>query len=250
MTNRRFEGRLSASLLIAILATALLPAHSTAGESDNGAEAASAAATDQDEAMIFGALGGETVAPGGALAPQAPCEAFPSPGAMISTGGMLLRVAIGMALVMGILGAVLFLYRKATRGRPGPGSETAIRLLSQRSLGSRTTLSVVQVSGETLLLGITPQQVNTLARIASSPVQGPSAPAGIRGASPAASLPGEPESFGAGPGGADAAGEDAAAVAALLRNAPDTGGGFEQALAGEVRRVRENLWSSLKRLEV
>ncbi len=162
-------------------------------------------------AVEAAAGGGETAchpAPEGiVVAPTAPppTEA-PGPdfsGAVISPGAMLIRVALGLAVVMGILGSVLFLYRKATRGRPRLGRQQGIDVLTQRSLGQRTHLTVVRVAGETLLLGVTPQQVNMLARIA------PTAP----------------------------------------REAKEEEPSFARTLAGEVERVRKELWPSIGRLE-
>ncbi len=172
------------------------------------------------------------IAPVCALADGAQASASPLGGipdqASLSPGGMLIRVALGLGMVLGILAAVLFLYRKATRGGPGLRRDAGIRVLTQRSLGQRVSLAVVQVAGETLLLGITPQQINALARI--------NAPAGS-GKAP------QPEVA------APHATRDRDTVNALLGSPHPPASGFEDVLAGEVRRVREGLWTSLRRLD-
>jgi flagellar protein FliO/FliZ len=80
----------------------------------------------------------------------------------VSTGAMALRVVLALALVLGIFAAVLYLYRRATRAGAAPRRQQRIEILAQRSLGTRTSLALVQVGGETLLIGVTPQQITAL----------------------------------------------------------------------------------------
>lgn len=136
--------------------------------------------------------------------------------ATVTARDMIVRVLLGLALILTILAAVLFLYRKATRGSAGLRRNAAIDVLTQRSLGNRTGLSVVRVAGETLLLGVTQHQVSMLANLTHR---------------------------------APNRTEDAAAVDALLQEVSQTPEPFERTLAGEVSRVRQGLWTSLKRLE-
>jgi len=145
----------------------------------------------------------------------APAAGGASPAVTLSAGGMLLRVALGLALVLGLLGGVLVLYRKATCGRPGLRGDAAIEVVSQRSLGQRTSLAVVRVGGEVLLVGITQQQVNTLAHLGGL-AQEARAPA----AQLASATPSQPRAS-----------------------------EFQTALEGEVQRVKEGLWASVRRLE-
>ena len=83
-----------------------------------------------------------------------------------SAGGMLARVGLGLGLVFCILGSVLFLYKKATRGSLGHGPKHGIEVVTQRGVGQKSSLAVVRVAGETLLLGITPTQINLLTALA------------------------------------------------------------------------------------
>jgi len=106
-------------------------------------------------------------------------------------------------------------------------------VLTQRGLGQKTHLAVVQVGGETLLLGVTPHQISTLSKLAP-------APAAIAG-----------DSF--------RGGEKQIPLDESMPNPPlerdelylkaDQEQGFERTLAKEVKRVRNSLWTSLKRLE-
>ena len=87
----------------------------------------------------------------------------PLPAAVtVSTGAMALRVVLALGLVLGIFAAVLYLYRRATRAGAAPRRQQRIEILAQRSLGTRTSLALVQVGGETLLIGVTPQQITAL----------------------------------------------------------------------------------------
>ncbi len=158
-----------------------------------------------------------------ALAASAPAGGAPGAGALgaaapavtLSTGGMLLRVTLGLALVLGLLGGVLVLYRKATRGRPSLRGDATIEIVSQRSLGQRTTLAVVRVAGEVLLLGITQQQINTLAHLGGLAQE------------------------------AQASIQEPAAARSLQPRSSE----FASTLEGEVQRVKQGLWASVGRLE-
>ncbi len=184
----------------------------------------------------------------GSVDPTAGAQAAgagPLPPAVLSPGGMLLRVALGLALVLSLLGGVLMLYRKATRGRPSLRGDASIEVLSQRALGQRTNLTVVRVAGEVLLLGVTQQQVNTLARLTEL-VPGAPTPAGREAG--AAVRPAQTTGSGAIPTPA----QDAVDVEALIGSARarERATDFESALAGEVQRVKQGLWTSLRSLEV
>jgi flagellar protein FliO/FliZ len=190
------------------------------------------------------------IAPVCALADDTQASTSPLGGipdqASLSPGAMLVRVALGLGMVLGILAAVLFLYRKATRGGPGPRRDAGIRVVTQRSLGQRVSLAVVQVAGETLLLGITPQQINALARINAPAGSGKAPQPEVAGPRPAEAAQ-APKEFPGSEG--PRATRDRDAVNALLGSPHQPASGFEDVLAGEVRRVREGLWTSLRRLD-
>ncbi|MCK4304571.1 MAG: FliO/MopB family protein [Candidatus Eisenbacteria sp.] len=165
----------------------------------------------------------------------------------LSAGGMLLRVGLGLVLVMGILVFVLFLYKRATRAGMGPRRDAAIQVLSRCSLGQRTSLAVVCVAGETLLLGVTQHEVRALTRLAPHPPN-QRQPALQAKADLSMNAP-RPEAA----GGERVTGrQDSAVVAELIGELPsaDSEQGFERTLESEVKRVRQGLWASIKRLDI
>jgi len=115
--------------------------------------------------------------------------------AVPSTGAMLVRVVLALALVLGLLWAVLFLYRKASRGGSASARAPEIEVLAQRSLGPRTSLAMVRVAGESLLIGITPQQVTALGRLEGGASGGAMDPALAPASSAAAPAPEAPVRF-------------------------------------------------------
>lgn len=165
-----------------------------------------------------------------------------------SAGSMLARVGLGLLLVFGILGSVLFLYKKATRGSLGSGTRHGIEVVTQRGVGQKSSLAVVRVAGETLLLGITPNQIRLLTPLGG----GAPATAAEATSSPSQrSAPAPRQATDSMEAGAARTSARASARAFAPALAPEMGEGplFENELAGEVRRVRQNLVSSLNRLE-
>jgi len=81
---------------------------------------------------------------------------------------------------------VLILRARQTRGQ---GGGDAIRLVTSRYLGAKRFLTIVEVDGERLLLGLAGDRVNLVARLGAGGDEGrrPSEPAGGPGARPWAS---------------------------------------------------------------
>lgn len=79
------------------------------------------------------------------------------------SGLLILKLGLSLALVVGL---ILALQRVARRygGSLGaaPGADQ-IRLLSQRAVGPRLSLAVIEVQGKTLLVGISPQGIRRVA---------------------------------------------------------------------------------------
>ena len=160
-----------------------------------------------------------------------------------SAGGMLARVGLGLLLVFSILGSVLFLYKKATRGSLGGGTRHGIEVVTQRGIGQKSSLAVVRVAGETLLLGITPNQIRLLTPI------GEASPISISSTNTSSSTSSSTNSStNASAGAITGHPSGPNPVAASLALHGGTESLFENELAGEVRRVRENLVTSLRRL--
>ncbi len=152
-----------------------------------------------------------------------------SPSMNLSTGAMVVRVVLALALVLGLLAGVVFLYRRASRGGHGVGAAAQIEIVAQRALGARASLAVVRVGSESLLIGVTPQQITAL------------------GALPAdACARGHGRDGGAGHGlSADPCHVDRMARAAQSLPPAQPVVPFESALQGEIRRVRQDLSQAL-----
>lgn len=82
-------------------------------------------------------------------------------------GLALLKMLGALCLVLGLILFVAWLakrYLPAAAGATGARGD-AIRVLSTRMLGGRRSLTLVRVRGQTLLLGVTPQSINTLTEV-------------------------------------------------------------------------------------
>jgi flagellar protein FliO/FliZ len=100
------------------------------------------------------------------------------------------RLTLGwkLALVTLLLGCIAYFFRRRSRAHPANADLVIVR---RTSIGLRSELLVVNVDGQRLLLGITPNSIHTLAvlDVADEPLSAPSA------AAPEAPTPGP--SFGA-----------------------------------------------------
>ncbi len=266
MTRRSHRYAIRTALAMLLVAAGIIcagPAWSQDGSEASGSPDAGLAglATVSGSPATAGsaAMAGSTTAGSTMTAGQALEESL-----HFSAGGMLARVGLGLLLVFSILGSVLFLYKKATRGSLGGGTRHGIEVVTQRGIGQKSSLAVVRVAGETLLLGITPNQIRLLTPIGEASSSTSTSTNSCTNAS-AVSVTGHPASTvsnapfqarreaarsnapaqvpagPAGPGGPNP-------VAASLALDGGTESLFENELAGEVRRVRENLVTSLSRL--
>ncbi|MCK4412074.1 MAG: flagellar biosynthetic protein FliO [Candidatus Eisenbacteria sp.] len=156
----------------------------------------------------------------------------------LSAGAMLLRVVLALGLVFGLLAAVLYLYRRASRRGTASARRSRIEIIAQRSLGSRTSLALVEVAGEALLIGITPQQISAL-RTLGVPAKAP----GTAAAQSALAVAGGTGPLGVGAlgriAGETPAGNMAPRPTALGEEAADSP--FAATLRGEVHRVGRHL---------
>ncbi len=84
-----------------------------------------------------------------------------------------IRMMTALIVVIGIMllvayGARRFLARKGTL----PGKEAMIRILATRYLGSKNSLSVVDVDGERFVIGLSPQGISFLTALSNLPETG------------------------------------------------------------------------------
>lgn len=77
---------------------------------------------------------------------------------MLKAGGALL-------LIIGLLVLLMIALRKLGLGTVGRQTGGLVRVVESKMLGPRKSLAVVEAAGEYLLLGITDQQVTTLATL-------------------------------------------------------------------------------------
>jgi flagellar biogenesis protein FliO len=113
-----------------------------------------------------------------------------SPGAVPlipGAGGLVLKLAVSLAAVVAL---ILVLQRVARRygGALGAGGGTEkIRVLSQRPVGPRLSLALIQVMDRTFLVGISPQGIRRVADLGcSQPAVAPAAqPVTARATQPA-----------------------------------------------------------------
>jgi flagellar biogenesis protein FliO len=79
------------------------------------------------------------------------------------SGLLMVKLALSLGLVVGLILLLQKAARKWGHSLGAGGGPEAIRLLSQRSVGPRLSLAVVEVRGRTLLVGISPQGIQAVA---------------------------------------------------------------------------------------
>jgi flagellar biogenesis protein FliO len=107
------------------------------------------------------------------------------------SGLLIMKLALSLGLVVGLILVLQKAARKWGHALGAGGGPEAIRMLSQRSVGPRLSLAVVEVRGRTLLVGISPQGIHAVADLdVSSPPDGARRAAGYAGPEgvPAAAL--------------------------------------------------------------
>jgi flagellar protein FliO/FliZ len=76
------------------------------------------------------------------------------------------RFMITLGVLAVLLGATLFGLRRFGKRRDSQNHNARIRVLTQYSLGPKKSLSIVQVAGETILLGVTDHNISMLKTLA------------------------------------------------------------------------------------
>ena len=87
--------------------------------------------------------------------------AAPAPSA--SLGGSFLQMLFGLALVLGLLFAGVWFLKKLT-GNPGANANIA-RVVGATPIGPRERIVIVELGQTWLVLGVTPNSINTLAEM-------------------------------------------------------------------------------------
>jgi len=76
------------------------------------------------------------------------------------SGGDLGEMVLGLMAVLAIIFVLAWLSKRFNLNMPGSSSN--MKLLSAMSVGQKEKIMLVEVEGETLLLGVTPHQINLL----------------------------------------------------------------------------------------
>lgn len=76
------------------------------------------------------------------------------------SGGDLIKMLLGLLGVLAVIGALVWLSRRLNVNIPGANQQ--MKVVSALSIGIKEKLIVVQVDGERLLLGVTPQSIRLL----------------------------------------------------------------------------------------
>lgn len=72
------------------------------------------------------------------------------------------RLLLSFAVIVLVLAAVTFALKKWAKKTKGANQNTKIKILTQHHLGPKRSLVIVQVAGESLLLGVTDQSISML----------------------------------------------------------------------------------------
>jgi flagellar biogenesis protein FliO len=154
--SRRFSSRpvLVALLPASLMALAALAALATAPSAS--------ALTDQDVAALSA---GPTPTPAAGAPAGGVLGDKKSDALDMNLPEILGRMALAMGVVFALMGVAVWMARrwlpKGTVGRRAGGVE----ILVNRSIGSRRSLLLVRARGKTLLLGVTPQSIRSLAEL-------------------------------------------------------------------------------------
>ncbi|WP_434634212.1 flagellar biosynthetic protein FliO [Chromobacterium sp. CV08] len=99
------------------------------------------------------------------LLASAPLLAAPvqAPAAAPSPFVSLLQVIFGLAVVLGAIVGVAWLFKRLSGGVMGAAGR--IRVVGGTMVGQKERVVIVELEGEWLVLGVTPQQVNLLSKM-------------------------------------------------------------------------------------
>lgn len=81
---------------------------------------------------------------------------------------LLIKAVLTLVFVLGLMWAALYAVRRYTRKSGGWGGakpSSPIRLLSTFFLGQKKNLAIVEVAGEVLVLGVTPNSITCLTKV-------------------------------------------------------------------------------------
>jgi flagellar protein FliO/FliZ len=77
---------------------------------------------------------------------------------------------IGLSLIIGVMFLLAALLRRLRLGGTNQ-AQAVIRIKESRAIGSKRLLCLVEVKGRELLLGVTPEKIETLCQFKADPAQ-------------------------------------------------------------------------------
>lgn len=83
-----------------------------------------------------------------------------------ASGGGMSRILISLGVLTAALAAAVFGLKRVTNRKAERNKNTRIKVLTQHALGPKKSLAIVQVAGESILIGITDQNISMLKSIA------------------------------------------------------------------------------------
>jgi flagellar protein FliO/FliZ len=82
------------------------------------------------------------------------------------TTSSLPRLVISLSVVFSLMGAGIFALKKWSKKRTTNNSAMKIRVLTQHHLGPKKSIAIIQVAGESILVGITDHNISMLKTLA------------------------------------------------------------------------------------
>ncbi|MCB0386163.1 MAG: flagellar biosynthetic protein FliO, partial [Bdellovibrionales bacterium] len=76
------------------------------------------------------------------------------------------RMAMSLVVVLVFAGALIVGAKYWTRNRVGAQEQTKIRILTQHAMGPKKSLAIIQVAGESILIGVTDHNINLIKTLA------------------------------------------------------------------------------------
>jgi flagellar biogenesis protein FliO len=151
--------RLFAALLVLLVVGIVGPAGpvpaACAAEGEHDAPAAGASEVERPRVET---AGGET---GGFLSYEEPQD-HPQP----SFTGLMLRLVLSMAIILGLIYGALLLFRLlARKAKAAPKAEKLIRIIDRAALDPKRAVYLIKVVDRLLVIGVGTNEVRTLAQI-------------------------------------------------------------------------------------
>lgn len=81
---------------------------------------------------------------------------------------LLVKSILTLLFVLGLMGAALYalrLYMRKSGSSPAKGTKAPVKVITTAFLGPKRNIAVVEVAGEVLVLGLTPQTISFLTKV-------------------------------------------------------------------------------------